>query len=419
MVNIFVIGICAVVSASAALGLMVFNLVDAKGGALFGLVMFLAAMQILAAILRRREQKHATQEIAGLKRVSARFARALEETHIKIEDARKAAETRVNEQSRKIVSELQVLESLMREFAGRISEKAREAEPEEARMEHRARDTARSYLDAMGQSELLETIRASLEENRVDLYLQPIVSLPQRKLRYYEALSRLRAEDGTVIMPAQYIKVAGPVGLMSVVDNLLLFRCVQIVRRLAQKSRGVGIFCNISGETLADAEFFPQFLDYMHHNRDLAAQIVFEFDQASVLNAGQKGEEGLIYLSNLGFALSMDHVTSLALDFDRLKSLGFRHLKVRAETLTRGMAHAQAAVAAEDLKTLLQRHGLNLIAERVEVEKTVVQLLDYSVDFAQGFLFGEPRPVREDTFRAFDKAEPAAAVVPFRKALSA
>ena len=58
----------------------------------------------------------------------------------------------------------------------------------------------RDYLAAMGESDLLETIRASLEENRVDLYLQPIVSLPQRKMRFYEALSRLRAEDGSVIM---------------------------------------------------------------------------------------------------------------------------------------------------------------------------------------------------------------------------
>ena len=57
---------------------------------------------------------------------------------------------------------------------------------------------------------------------------------------------------------------------MSVVDNLLLFRCVQIVRRLTQKSREIGIFCNISGDTLADREFFPQFLDYMRVNRDLA-----------------------------------------------------------------------------------------------------------------------------------------------------
>ncbi|HWU27076.1 MAG TPA: EAL domain-containing protein [Rhizomicrobium sp.] len=417
MINILAFGLYAIVCAVAALALMVFNIIDAKIGALFGLVGVLCAMQIHGAILRRRTQSATSREIAELKRAGTQFAKVLEETRFKIEDARKAAETRANEQSRKIVSELQVLESLMREFASRISEKAKQVDPEEELMERRAQDTARSYLDAMGQSDLLETIRASLEENRVDLYLQPIVSLPQRKLRHYEALSRLRAEDGSIIMPAQYMKVAGPVGLMSVIDNLLLFRCVQIVRRLAQKNRGVGIFCNISGETLADAEFFPQFLDYMHHNRDLAAQIVFEFDQSCVLNAGQKGEESLIYLSNLGFALSMDHVTSLALDFDRLKSLGFRYLKVRAETLTSGMAHAQAAVAAEDLKALLQRYGVNLIAERVEDEKAVVQLLDYSVDFAQGYLFGEPRPVREDTFRAIDKVEQAPAVVPFRKAV--
>ena len=92
----------------------------------------------------------------------------------------------------------------------------------------------------------------------------------------------------------------------------------------------------------------------------------------------------------------MDHVETLALDFLRLKSLGFSHIKVRASTLTQGMQGAGAAVAAEDFKKLLSRHGLNLIAERVEDEKTVVQLLDYSVDYAQGFLFGEPRAVRDD-----------------------
>jgi cyclic-di-GMP phosphodiesterase TipF (flagellum assembly factor) len=207
-------------------------------------------------------------------------------------------------------------------------------------------------------------------------------------------------------MPAQYMKIAAPVGLMSVVDNLLLFRCVQIVRRLVVKQRGVGVFCNISGDTLTDTEFFPQFLEYMHHNRDLAAQIVFEFDQAAVLAAGAKGEENLQYLSSLGFALSMDHVTSLDMDFGSLKNWGFRYVKVRADTLIEGMGDAHAAVAAEDLKALLQRHGLNLIVEHVETEKAVVQLLDYSVDFAQGFLFGEPRPVREDSLKAIDHAEP-------------
>jgi cyclic-di-GMP phosphodiesterase TipF (flagellum assembly factor) len=262
---------------------------------------------------------------------------------------------------------------------------------------------------------LLETIRASLEENRVDLYLQPIVSLPQRKLRYYEALSRLRDADGQVIMPSQYIEVAGAAGLMSVVDNLLLFRCVQVLRRLATRTREIGIFCNISAETLADAEFFPQFVDYMQANRDLAGLIIFEFAQEAVLKAGPVGEKNLGRLAEMGFALSMDHVETLALDFVRLKALGFRHLKLRASTMMQGMSGAGAAVAAEDFKKLLSRHGLNLIAERVEDEKTVLQLLDYGVDYAQGYLFGEPRAVREDSAKPSlpDRDSP---VIPFRKA---
>jgi cyclic-di-GMP phosphodiesterase TipF (flagellum assembly factor) len=384
-------------------------------GVLTATIAFLCAAQIHAHATRRRDKRATAKEISQIRQVGVQFEQALIETRGKMDDMTKTLDARTDAQSKKIVAELQVLESLMKDFATRISQKAKEQPAEEAIMERRATGTAKQYLDRIGESDLLETIRASLEENRVDLYLQPIVSLPQRKLRYYEALSRLRAADGAVIMPAQYMKVAAPAGLMSVVDNLLLFRCVQIVRRLTAKQKDIGVFCNISAETLSDTEFFPQFLEYMHHNRDLAGQIVFEFSQEAVLKAGPQGDSNLLYLSNLGFALSMDHVQTLNLDLAKLKGLGFQHLKVRAEMLTQGMNAANAVVAAEDFKKLLERYGMNLIAERVEEEKTVVQLLDYSVDFAQGYLFGEPRAVRDDTLRQSDRSEPQNSIIPFRK----
>jgi len=398
----------------ATIGTAVFLFAGAATGILTGTVLSLCCIQLDSAIRRRRETRITENEIAGLKRVSFHFEQALDETRTKMEEMNKALEAKSNAQSRKIVAELQVLESLMRDFASKVANSAK-VQPAEEMVERRQTGSVKAYLEPLGEADLLETIRASLEQNRVDLYLQPIVSLPQRKLRFYEALSRLRAEDGSVIMPAQYIKVAAPAGLMSVVDNLLLFRCVQIVRRLTQKQRDIGVFCNISGDTLADAEFFPQFLEFMHHHRDLATQIVFEFAQTDVLKAGQQGESNLAYLSSLGFALSMDHVTSLALDFAKLKKLGFRHIKVNAHTLTDGMSTANAAVAAEDLKKLLERHGLNLIAERVEDERTVVQLLDFGVDFAQGYLLGEPRAVRDDSLKAMEKEPATAPIIPFRK----
>jgi cyclic-di-GMP phosphodiesterase TipF (flagellum assembly factor) len=220
-----------------------------------------------------------------------------------------------------------------------------------------------------------------------------------------------------VIVPEQYIKIAAPAGLMSVVDNLLLFRCVQVVRRLTQKRRDVAVFCNISGHTLSDAEFFPQFVDFMHQHRDLAGQIVFEFSQRDVFEAGPGEETNLRYLAGMGFGLSMDHVTMVDLDFARLRELGFRYFKVPAKTLVSGMKAAHASVAAEDFKDLLARSGVQLIVEHIEDEKTVVQLLEYNIDCGQGYLFGKPRPVREMSeiseraHTAAVPAQPAAKVI--------
>ena len=407
LLTLSVFFVCATLGAALAL------FVGWPMAILAGIVGFLSIQQIVSGFVRRRDKRAMAKELAHLRKSHLEFETALHETRTRLGDLDGLIEERTSSQSKKIVSELKVLESLMREFAGKIS---RSATVLPVPMEKPQRGPASAYLGTLGdKNELLETIRASLEENRVDLYLQPIVSLPQRKLRYYEALSRLRAENGDVIMPAQYIAVAGQAGLMSVVDNLLLFRCVQIVRRLTQKRRDIGIFCNISGDTLADAEFFPQFLDYMRANRDLASQIIFEFSQDAVLKAGIEGEKNLTSLATMGFALSMDHVETLKLDFLRLKAIGFRHLKVRSSTLTVGMNGAGASVAAEDFKKLLTRHGLNLIAEHVEDEKTVVQLLDYAVDYAQGYLFGEPRAVREESLKPVSALE-LAPVIPLRRA---
>ena len=387
---------------SATVGIAVYLFAGASTGFLAGVVLALGCFQIHANRRHRRARRITDGEIAGLKR---RFEMALEELQARIDDINKVVESRAFAQHRKIVSELQTLEGLMHDFAAKGSERG--ASIKDAAAPILRGGAMKSNLETPDELELLATIRVSLEQSRVDLYLQPIVSLPQRKLRFYEALSRLRSEDGSVIMPAQYIRLAAPAGLMPVVDHLLLFRCIQIVRRLTQKQRDIGIFCNISGDSLIDAQFFPPFLEFMRSNRDLAGQIVFELAQEDMQRAGTEGEAGLASLASLGFALSLDHVEALDFDFTKLRNLGFRYIKVRAAALT----HGNAAV---DLKKLFERHGLNLIVERVEDEGTVRQLLDLGVDYAQGYLFGGPRAVRDDSLRVLQGD--ALTTIPFRKA---
>lgn len=389
------------------------------GGGMMGagasLLVLLLCFQVHTSVSHRRMRQRYEQEIESLRLVGNELKVSLAATHGKIEDVAKSFEARSSAQSRKIVSELRALEVMMREQAGRL-----------ATAKARPIETATIPFEALNDSELLEAVRASLADNRVDLVMQPIVQLPQRKVRFYEAYSRLRAQDGRVIGPQQYIRVAAPAGLMSVVDNLFLFRCVQIVRRMGKKHRDVAVFCNISGDTLNDAEFFPQFLEYIEQNRDLAAHIVLEFSQDDVQKCSRDAQDNLRYLAQLGFAMSMDHVETLRCDFTHLRSLGFRYFKVKSEMLTGDIGAVGGAVTAEDFKILLARHEIDLIAEWVEDEKTVLQLLDFSVDYAEGFLFGEPRPVREEGGRsqpsqnATDGAFPARnplvnRVIPLRK----
>jgi cyclic-di-GMP phosphodiesterase, flagellum assembly factor TipF len=246
---------------------------------------------------------------------------------------------------------------------------------------------------------MIETIRAAIDANRADLYLQPIVALPQRKVRFYEAFTRLRREDGTLLLPADFLDPAESGGLLPHIDHLLLSRCVQIVRRLQLKNRDIGLFCNISVATLNDARLFPQLLQFMDANRALAPSLVLEFKQNVMLDMGPLEQEGLAALRELGFRFCIDQVTDLRMDPRDLGERGIRYVKVAAAFLL-GQGDASGAdIHAADLSDLLGRFGISLIAERIEAEAQVVDLLDYDVRFGQGFLFSPPRPVRAEALQ--------------------
>ena len=179
----------------------------------------------------------------------------------------------------------------------------------------------------------MQTVRAALDAGRVDLYLQAVVSLPQRRTQYYESFTRLRDETGRVLMPAEFLSVAEPGGLVAAIDNLLLFRCVQIVRRLAGQDRKVGIFCNISLASLGDEDFFPQFMEFLGANRDLAGSLIFELGQNAFNARGSVELRNMAKLAELGFRFSLDKVSDLDLDFQDLARADVCFVKLSAPML--------------------------------------------------------------------------------------
>ena len=245
---------------------------------------------------------------------------------------------------------------------------------------------------------IIAAIARAIDASKIDLYLQPVVTLPQRKVRYYEAFSRLQADNGDLVAAGDFLPYAEAGALMPKLDHLSALRCVQVVRRLLLKNREIGLFCNLSGATLTDFGF-PKFLEFMEANRAIAPSLVFEFTQSAVRAMGPIEHESLAALAERGFRFSIDNLTDLRVEARELNERGFRFVKAPATLLFNRVGVASTDIHPADFSDLLGRFGIDLIAERIENENTVVDLLDYDVRFGQGFLFSPPRPVRAEALQ--------------------
>lgn len=234
----------------------------------------------------------------------------------------------------------------------------------------------------------LARVSEAIEHDRLDLYLQPVVSLPQRKVRYYEAFSRLRTREGAVLKPSDYLNAAERANRIGVIDNMILLRCIQSLSRIAQADSSVAIFCNISPATLYDTAFFNHFTDYLELNEDLASRLIFEFTYPASQIMHPRFEENLASIAGRGFAFSIDHVPSLDLDWAALRARNFRFAKASAALLKSTTQFSDARVS--ELRARIAGAGVSLVAEKVEKESDLPDVYSLGIDYGQGALFGAP-----------------------------
>lgn len=246
---------------------------------------------------------------------------------------------------------------------------------------------------AQEDAKTLDLVRSSIEEGRVDLYLQPIVSLPQRKIRYFESFSRLRNEDGTVLRPANYLDAAERANRIGAIDNLILLRAVQALRNLGGDSQQYRIFCNISPATIFDDDFFTRFTDYLDSNADLAPRLVFEFTYPAIEMMCGTVEKNLDAIAKRGYAFSVDHITRFDLNWNVLRERNFRYVKCSsAMLLAETNGDEQARMRVKAFRDRLRDNEIDLIVEKVEYESHVPEILTLGIDYGQGELFGAARP---------------------------
>jgi len=360
------------------------------------------ALSLQGVVGRSLDHKQLQRDFEILKQAHLTVADQLEQINDSLAVLAEAVQEKAVRRSEELTFEVRMLEDLIHRMSVSLDERLaggfhHEEQVEDGRPQAFRRPPAQTGV-------LLNTIREALSENRVDLYLQPVVTLPQRRTVFYESFSRLRDATGQVLMPAQYLSVAEPEGLVTAIDNLLLFRCVQIVRRLAKQDRKVAIFCNISLSSLADEAFFPQFLEFLSENKDMAGGLIFELGLGAFEQRGSIEARNMAKLADLGFRFSIDKVSQLDLDFRELQRADVKFIKITAETLLSHLNNEtderltlgpMKDLHASDFASLARRYGADIIAEKIETERQVIDVLELDINYGQGHLFGEPRAIRD------------------------
>jgi len=442
------IAICMVLVA-ASLGLTLYAVAGISGSE--SAIVALAALTVLvlynAVSMRLRDRTDVGGQIADLSRGTADLARQVAEFGRRlaaVEGRVTSANSAGAERIQAVVGEINELGTLVKQLAASVAnhdDMLAEGVPATAPMAATKPDDeaqnplpfateetttaapaaapakitegpAPSPSPSRSQVQILAAVKNAVEENRIDIYLQPMVTLPQRKVRFYEAVTRLRDDKDQVLAADDFISVAEASGVIGRIDHTVMLKCVQVLRRLMVRNKDVGVFCNVAAATLGNPATFAQCLDFLEANRALAPSFVLEFKQATFRNLGPTETEHLAALAQRGYRFSIDHVTDLRIEPRELADRGVRFIKVPASLLLDQRQTSASDIHPSDLSDLLGRFGIDLIAERIEGERAVVDLLDYDVRFGQGFLFAPPRPLRPEGASATGGAAPNKAQEP-------
>ncbi len=245
----------------------------------------------------------------------------------------------------------------------------------------------------------LSSIVEAFASGGLELHLQPIVALPQRRTVGYEALARLKLADGMLLAPSEFIAALERAGHASGLDAQVLTQALAIAAHLNSKGQEQFVSLNLCGGTWADARALGSVARVLEAFQSQAARLIVEVPQRIFrqLDPARLGIVGSMSARGVRFAL--DHVSDLRLDPNALADRGIRYIKASAAVLA-GLEDRSPGLDIDvaDLALLLRRAGIELIGERAESDRLIADLIDLDIRLAQGFAISQPRPVKPDVF---------------------
>jgi diguanylate cyclase (GGDEF)-like protein len=243
------------------------------------------------------------------------------------------------------------------------------------------RESARLRLMAIA-----DEVVAALNDNRLRFAYQPVVDARDHSPVHYECLLRMERTDGTIVNAGHFIPAAEQLGLVKLVDR----HAIEMAVAQLHTTPGVSLAVNVSGTTASDPAWLDSFVNFVRANREVAERVIVELTETAALHDFEESAAFVSKLRGMGCQVAIDDFGAGYTSFRNLQMLNVDTVKIDG-TFIKGLASSpDNRIFVRTLVELAKNFNLKTVAEWVSSDEEAKILLDFGIDYFQGFHFGEP-----------------------------
>jgi PAS domain S-box-containing protein len=236
-------------------------------------------------------------------------------------------------------------------------------------------------------------IKSALMENRFRLVQQPIASLQGEDKGMFDVLVRMLDEQGSEVLPAEFIAAAERNDLMKNIDRWVIGASMSF----AANRKASCIFVRVSKDTVLDKSLVTWLETQLKSLKIEAKRICIQVTEDMANQYVRQTKELAVNLRKLGFRFALEHFGTGRDPLKLLADLEMNFIKIDG-SLMQGLSTNQ--IQQQRVKGLVEaakRKGIETVAERVEDANTMAVLWQLGVEFIQGYFVNAPEDVTMST----------------------
>lgn len=235
-----------------------------------------------------------------------------------------------------------------------------------------------------------EKIKTALEHDGFTMHYQPILDIRSNAISHYEALIRMKAEDGSLIAPGEFMEVAEKCGLIREIDRHVVRAVIDRLLQMLAAGATCKMAVNLSGVSIND----DGLLDFLHKELArsplLSQHLIFEITETAAVADFSAARTFMQAVRELGCVFSLDDFGVGFSSFYYVKHLPVDYVKIDGSFIRTLADSPDDQVFVRALAEVARGFGKKTVAEFVEDDRILALLRAFGVDYAQGYFIGKP-----------------------------